>query len=115
MAFRSQRERSFPMFVRVLSLSIRCIVAARPRPVECVRLVSLAALAAIALREESPASRMWLGQLRAGFRRAMAVRCAVESSIPCTPWLDLLGHNAIGVSALAGVAAALAVFFAARG
>lgn len=102
-------------FVRVLSLSARCIVASRPRPVECVRLVALAALAAIAMREESPASRMWIGQMRGAFRRAMAVKSAVESSIPATPWVDLLGHNAIGVSALAGIAAALVVFFLARG
>jgi hypothetical protein len=101
--------------IRLFALSARCIIAARPRPAECVRMIALAALAAVALREESKCSRMWLGQMRGAFRRAMAAKMAAETAIPACPWMDLLGQNAVAVSALAGIVAGLVAFLSARG
>jgi hypothetical protein len=98
---------------RVLSLSARCIVTARPRPRDCVRLVALAMLASVAMREESPATRMWLGQMRGAFRRAVAARNAAETILQPAPWLDMLSGHALATAAVLGVVAALATFFAA--
>jgi hypothetical protein len=100
--------------LRLLSLSARCIVAARPAPHECVRIVALAALAAVSMREESKASRMWLGQMRGAFRRAMAVRAAAEAAIQPTPWLDLLGSHAITSAAVMGVLACIVTYLTVR-
>lgn len=103
-----------PCVGRVALLTTRCIVAARPSPAECVRIVALAALTALSMRDESKASRMWLGQMRAAFRRAMAARAAVEAAIQPTPWLDLLGAHAVGSAAVLGVLACIVTYLTVR-
>jgi hypothetical protein len=103
-----------PSVGRMALLTTRCIMAARPSPAEGLRLVSLAALAWLSLRESSPASRMWLGQMRGAFRRAMAVRAAAEAAIQPTPWLDLLGSHAITSAAVMGVVACIVTYLTVR-
>lgn len=113
-ARRARVPAAAPSVGRVALLSVRCMVAARSSPMECVRIVSLAALAAVSMREESKASRMWLGQLRGAFRRAMAVRAAAEAAIQPTPWLDLLGSHALTSAAVLGVVAAVVTYLTVR-
>jgi ribosome modulation factor len=103
-----------PSVGRTALLTTRCIMSVRPSPAECVRIVALAALTAPSMRDESKATRMWLGQMRAAFRRAMAARAAIEAAIQPTPWLDLLGSHAITSAAVFGVVAAIVTYLAAR-
>jgi len=100
--------------IRVLGLSARCIVKARPSPRECVRIAALAALAAVAMREESPSARLWVGHLQAAFRRAMAAKAAAETVLQPTPWLDLLGQHSITSAAVLGVVACIVTYLTVR-
>ena len=100
--------------IRVLGLSARCIIKARPTPRECVRIVALAALAAVAMREESPTARLWVGHLQAAFRRAMAAKAAAETAIQPTPWLDMLGSHSITSAAVLGVVACIVTYLTVR-
>lgn len=60
--------------LRIAFLAVRCAIASRARPADCVRLAALGALSALAIRENSPTWRMLLGQMRGAFRRAHAAR-----------------------------------------
>jgi hypothetical protein len=91
--------------LRIASLAVRCAIASRARPADCVRLAALGALSALAIRENSPTQRMLLGQMRGAFRRAYAARRTGPLVSP------LMVARAVNVgSALVGLATIPAAF-----
>jgi hypothetical protein len=99
---------------KILALSARCILTTRPAPRECVRIVALAALVAATARDDKPAAKLWGAHLTAAFQRAMAAKSMAKAMVFPTPWMDMLGSNAIVTAAVIGIIGAALSYVWAR-